>query len=99
MILFAIAMLVGVTNRWIESLKSVPGAISELVESKWVRGWALSDPVSALEWMLQNSSERSAKRLFLLPIVLYQHAEVDSERASELAEKYDLLPYEIGRQN
>ena len=75
-----------------ESLKSVPGAISEFAESELVRGWAVSDPASAFKWLLENSKERSVKRSFLMPFILSEYAKVDSERASELAEEHGLPP-------
>ena len=79
---------IGTARRWFESLKSVPGALSDFAESELIRGWAISDPESAFEWLLENSTEKSSKRSFLMPFILREFAKVDPERAKKLAQEH-----------
>ncbi len=79
---------IGSARRWFESIKSVPGAFSEFAESELLRGWAVGDPESALEWLLENSKEQSLKRSYLMPFILREIAEVDPERAAKLAQEH-----------
>lgn len=83
---------IGAARRLFESLEAVPGAMSEFAESELVRGWAVGDPESAFDWLLENSEERSLKRTFLMPIILREYAKKDSEGATELAKKHGFSP-------
>ena len=83
---------IGAARRWFESLKTVSGAMSDFAESELVRGWAVGDPESAFEWLLENSHENSLQSTFLMPIILREYAKKDPEGAAELAKKHGMSP-------